>query len=305
MIVLDGGSNCKPEINTYIALGSFDGLHLGHMSLINKVIELAKKNNDKSMIYTFKDHPLTVINKNITPKLIMDNETKINILDRLGIDFACMVDFDLDFMKMSPEEFIKQLKSKYNMLGVVVGTDFEFGYNNSGNIETLKTLGNQFDFKVYIMDALTYEDKLVSSSRIRNLIAEGQIELANKMLFQPFMLKGNVIHGKKLGRTMGFPTANVDINPSYVHPKTGVYYTNILINGELHKSITNIGFNPTVQGKTIAFESYILNFNSEIYGENIYVSFIERIRDEIKFNNLQQLIDQMNFDKIYAELKIL
>lgn len=303
MILVDKNSRDKLEKGTYIALGSFDGLHMGHMMLIDKVKSLAKEKESLSMVYTFKNHPLSVVNKAKAPKLIMDNCMKLEILKQSGIDITCFIEFNESFMIMSPEEFITHIKDQYNMKGVVVGFNFRFGHRNLGDIETLRQLGTIYDYEVHIVDALEYNNDVVSSSRIRRLISEGNIEEANEMLIQPFKIKGEVIHGKKLGRTLGFPTANIKIYEDLLYPGVGVYYTNISVDGVFYKSITNIGYNPTVQGKQLTFETYILNFDKEIYGNVVEVYFIDRIRNEMKFNDLNELAKQMILDKAYAEAK--
>ena len=303
MLVIDGNAVQEFQNGTYIAIGSFDGLHIGHMALIDKAMNLAKKNNSKSMVYTFRNHPLTVINKEFVPKLILDNDSKIEILENKGIDVVCLEIFDEKFMTMSPEQFIKYIKAQFNVSGIIVGFNYRFGHRNSGNIETLKLLAKKYDFEVFVVDALTYDDEIVSSSRIRRLLLEGKIEMANDLLGYSFTVKGTVVHGKKLGRTLGFPTANLLINNSYIYPKNGVYYTNVIIDNDIYKGITNIGYNPTVQGEGLTIETNILNFNDEIYGKELSIRFISRIRDEFKFKTLDELIKQMVKDKKYAEIK--
>jgi riboflavin kinase/FMN adenylyltransferase len=300
MKLVDKDSGYKLEKGTYIAFGSFDGLHIGHRRLIDKAKLLALKNESLSMVYTFKNHPLTVVNKDKVPKLIMDNNTKMQVLDKLGVDISCFTEFNESFMRMSPEDFIRHIKQEYNMKGLVVGFNYRFGHKNAGNTETLKYLGDKYNFEVYVMDALKYEDEIVSSSNIRNLLIEGNIERANKMLVQPFKITGEVIHGKKLGRTLGFPTANLKIYEELLYPQIGVYYTNVVVKDKVYKAITSVGFNPTVYGKDLTFESYILDFDEYIYDEFIDVYFINKIRDEMKFDNLDGLMKQLTMDKEYA-----
>jgi riboflavin kinase/FMN adenylyltransferase len=303
MKLVDRDSEYKLEKGTYIALGSFDGIHMGHRRLIDKARSLACENECLSMVYTFKNHPLTVVNKAKAPKLIMDNSTKIQILEKCGVDLACFKEFSEGLMRMSPEEFIKNIKQGYNMKGLVVGFNFKFGHKNTGNVETLKFLAEKYKFQLYILEALKYDGEIVSSSKIRSLLNEGNIELANSLLTQPFKISGEVIQGKQLGRTLGFPTANVRINEELLCPKVGVYYTNVVVEGKVYRAITNIGFNPTVKGEKLSFESYILEFNENVYGKVIDVYFINRIRDELKFDSLNQLIEQMTLDKEYAANK--
>jgi riboflavin kinase / FMN adenylyltransferase len=303
MIILEDNFKATLEYKTYIALGSFDGLHLGHMELINKTLELSKKNNIKSMVYTFKNHPLSVINKEKVPKLLMSNETKLNILEKLGLDIINLVDFDCEYMKISPEAFIENMVKHYNVKGLIVGFNYRFGYKNSGNIDLLKEYSKKLDFELHVIDSVTYEGEVVSSSRIRGLLSDGSVEVANKMLILPYKLTGEIIRGKQLGRTLGFPTANLKYDTSFQILSTGVYFTIIEYDNKLYKGITSVGFNPTIEpvGDNITIETYILNFDKYIYGENISVYFISRMRSEIKFNSLEELVSQLKKDKEYAE----
>ncbi|SKA76512.1 riboflavin kinase / FMN adenylyltransferase [Clostridium sp. USBA 49] len=305
MIILEDNFKTYIKEKTYIALGSFDGLHIGHISLINKAIELSKLNNSKSMVYTFKNHPLSIINKNKTPKLLMDNYTKLNILKSLGIEIVNLVHFNNEFMKISPEDFIYNMIKFYNVKGIIAGFNYRFGYKNNGDVELLKKLSKKFKFELYIVNPIVYNKDIVSSSRIRNLIGNGEIETANKMLLIPFMLGGKVIKGKQIGRTIGFPTANLKYNINIILPRKGVYFTLIQYQGNIYKGITSIGYNPTVENskKNISVETYILDFNKDIYGENINIYFISRIRDEIKFNSIKELATQLEKDKNFAQIQ--
>jgi len=300
MLVIEDNFKTKLEYPTYIALGSFDGLHLGHMSLINRTVELSKENNAKSMICTFKNHPLSVINKEICPKLIMNNETKMNLLEDTGIDIVNLVNFDKDFMKIIPEEFIKNMVKFYNAKGIVVGFNYRFGYKNLGDVEMLKACSTELGYKVYVCEAIGMNEEIISSSKIRHLIADGNIAKANELLGRPHTTTGKVINGKQLGRTIGFPTVNLDYNKEYSLPKGGVYYTILEYDNHLYKAITNIGYNPTVEGGKLSVETHILNFDKQIYGEVVKIHYINRIRDEVKFKNIEELKQQLLKDKDYA-----
>lgn len=303
MIMLDSKFEKAFDFNTYVALGSFDGLHIGHMSLIKKAIEKAKLNNAKSMVYTFKNHPLTVVNKALAPKLLLDNNAKIKLLEKSHVDVTCMVEFNEDFMKILPEDFIMKLCTTYNVKGIVVGFNYRFGYKNSGDINLLKELSVKYNFELIIMEALSYENEVVSSTKIRNLISNGEVKEANEMLIEPYMLSGKVIVGKGLGKKIGFPTANLEINKNFVIPGVGVYYTNVLYNFKTYRGITSVGYNPTVQGTDLTVETYILDFNEDIYGKEIELYFIEKTREEIKFSSLDALIEQLKIDKEEALTK--
>ncbi|MDD7793800.1 bifunctional riboflavin kinase/FAD synthetase [Clostridium sp. 'White wine YQ'] len=300
MIIINEINNEAIKEDTYIALGSFDGLHKGHLTLINKARELANANNGKSMVFSFKNHPLSLIRPELAPKLLMSNEEKVKILSDLKIDIFTLVDFNESFMKIEPEDFISLLCTKYNAKGIVVGFNYRFGYKNKGNIELLKSLEGKYNFKLHILDAYTYKDEIVSSSRIREEISSGNIEDANEMLSRAYYIQGKVIHGKKLGRQLGFPTANLEYSSDFILPKIGVYYTNVVINEKQYKGITSVGYNPTVKGENLTVETYILDFDEDIYDKILKVYFIKRIRDEENFASLDELIAQLNSDKEFA-----
>lgn len=300
MIVIDNYSEKILESNNYVALGSFDGLHKGHLSLINKAVEIAEKKSGKSMVFTFKNHPRCFMDKGFCSKLIMENEKKIEILEDENVDILCFKDFDTEFMKLTPKEFIQLLIDKYNVKGIIVGFNYKFGYKNLGNVKLLEELKKIFNYELYVIDKCLYDGDVISSTRIRNLILEGDVSEAAEMLSRPYSLNGEVVHGRKIGRTMGFPTANLDVNKNLILPKIGVYYTNVKVNNNIYKGITNIGNNPTVNGKKITIETYILDFDEDIYGKYIEVSFIKKIRDGKKFNSLQELKEELERNKEFA-----
>jgi riboflavin kinase / FMN adenylyltransferase len=300
MEVIDDIVKVNKEKPNYIALGSFDGLHLGHLSLLKKIIELAKENNGLSMVFTYKNHPKTLVDPENVPKLIMDTETKLDCLKEESIDRVVLKEFTKEFMKIPPEEFIEILCGNYNIKGIVVGFNFRFGHKNSGDIKLLEKLQEKYGYKLYIINPYTYKDDVISSSRIRKSILKGDVKEASIMLSRPYLIKGKVIHGKKLGRTIGFPTANLEFDSKYVIPKKGVYYTNVEYKKKIYKGITSVGNNPTVNGQELTIETFILDFKEEIYGEEIKVFFIEIIRDEIKFNSLEELITAIKKDEKFA-----
>lgn len=303
MRVIEDNFTKKLNHPTYIALGSFDGLHLGHLSLIKKTIDLSKVNNAKSMIFTFKNHPLSVINEDLMPKLIMSVDTKIESLEKLGIDILNLAQFNDEFMKISPEEFIRKLVYYYNVRGIIVGFNYRFGFKNLGDVDLLNELSLELGYELYIMDAVKYHEDVVSSSRIRNLILEGNMRKANILLGHSFKLSGKVIKGRQIGRTIGFPTINLDYDKKFIIPRGGVYFSVVEYNKKLYKGITNIGYNPTVKGGKLSVETYIVDFNSDIYDKEVHIYFREKIRDEKKFNSLEELTKQLLKDKAYIENK--
>ncbi len=233
----------------------------------------------------------------------MTNEEKIDILQNEEVDIIAFKAFDEKIMKMMPDEFIRWLCKSYNVKGIIVGFNFKFGYKNLGDVETLEKFQEEYKYKLYVMKPYTMQDEIISSTSIRKELLDGNVKKAFNMLSRPYMLSGKVIDGKKLGRTIGFPTANLEINKEKVIPKKGVYYTNVKIDEKTFKGITSVGNNPTVNGQELTLETYILNFNEDIYGKEIKVYFIDRIRDEIKFNNINELVAQLKKDKKFAEEK--
>lgn len=301
MILINNDFNRVIQKSTYIALGSFDGIHKGHLALINKSIELSKNNDALSMVYTFKNHPRTFINKESAPKLIVTLSEKIKILEDLKVDLSSFVEFDKKFMKLEPEKFIDNLIKNYNVKGIVVGFNYRFGHKNKGDVRLLKELCNLKGIELCVIEPFTYKSEVVSSTRIRKALSEGELEDANNMLGRYFSLSGEVVSGKKIGRTINFPTANLKTAEKIILPKIGVYYTNVEIYGKIYKGITSVGNNPTVNGKNITVETHILNFDEDIYGKNIKLYFINKIRNEKKFNSLEELKEQLIKDKKFAE----
>lgn len=303
MKVADGQITNKKDDGYYVALGSFDGLHRGHLSLINKCIELAKKEKYKSMVFTFSNHPRTIINPSIKIEYLMNNIEKVDILEKVGIDKIVLKKFNKEFMELSPEGFIEKLCSDYNIKGIVVGFNYRFGYKNLGDTNLLKKLSEKYNFRLEVIEPLLYKDDIISSTRIRNAIKCGEISEANEMLTRPYNLSGIVEHGKQIGRTIGFPTANLKFGEDKVIPAKGVYYTNIRWKNNIYKGITSVGSNPTVNGTNLTIETFILDFNHNIYGDDIMVYFIEKMRNEEKFDSIDCLKKQLDKDQKYAKSK--
>lgn len=300
--IVNSNTSNNVRQDVYVTLGNFDGLHLGHLELINTVINWANSNNGASMVYSFKNHPLSLINKDIMPKLIMNNERKTDILKNLGIDFVELVEFNEEMMKSTPKEFVENLAYNYNVKGIVVGFNHRFGYKNSGDVNTLEELCESHNIELKVIDPYIMDGFIVSSSVIRKLISTGDICEAQKLLPFKYYLEGTVVKGKQLGRTIGFPTANLDFDTKYVIPEIGVYYTNVLVDGLVYKGITSVGNNPTVEdGNALTIETYLLDFDSDIYGRNIEVYFLSKMREEKKFKSLNDLKSQLIYDKNCAK----
>lgn len=285
-----------------IALGNFDGLHRGHIKLLEDMIEGSKKRNLKSAVLLFKNHTKFLLNNGKKIKILSSNDEKIKILNDIGIDIIFFIDFNEEIMKLSGYEFIKDiLVEKMNVKYITVGFDYRFGHKAENTSKDLYNIGLEFNIETNIIDAIFVEEHLISSTLIRKLISEGNIKEANKYLGRPYRIKGKVVHGKKRGHELGFPTANINLLEPFVIPKTGVYHTKAIINDIEYNSLTNIGYNPTFNDEKLTIETYILNFNEYIYDKEIDVEFINFIRDDIKFNSKEDLIEQMEVDLEYIK----
>lgn len=302
MKVVDGKITNKND-EYYVALGSFDGLHNGHLSLIHKCIERAKETNSKSMVFTFSNHPRTIINPSIKMKYLMDNIEKVDILKKEGIDKVVLKKFNKEFMELSPEGFIKKLCNDYNIKGIVVGFNYRFGYKNLGDTDLLRELSTKYNYRLEVIAPLLHDEDVISSTRIRNALKDGKISEANKMLTRPYSLNGIVEHGRQIGRTIGFPTANLKFGEEKIIPNKGVYYTNVRWKNNIYKGITSVGSNPTVNGKRLTVETFILDFHNNIYDDEIVVYFIEKIRDEKRFDSIDCLKQQLKKDEEDAKAK--
>lgn len=285
----------KFQEKTCVALGYFDGIHMGHKCIIKNMIDIAKKKGLKPVVFTFSENPREVLTGRPMKKIIGMDDKKL-ILSSLGVEKVYMINFS-SIMKLSADEFIDQiLINTLNAADVFCGFNYHFGAGQSGDCNYLKRKLDLAGVNVYISEAVDYKGETVSSTGIKKLISEGNVEKANLMLTRNFSFKGRVIEGKKLGRQLGFPTINQEFPKNLVLPKFGVYKTAVKVGGATFVSITNIGVNPTVNmsGKPIV-ETFILNYNGgSLYGEIVEVKFLKFLRAEKKFNSLVALKDDIN-----------
>lgn len=304
MKIIDAMNSSEKKYVTAVALGNFDGIHIGHQYLLKSNIEKAKEENLKPSVLIFKNHTKTILKKdeNFKIDILTSFEEKIQLLKELGIEIVYVMDFNERIMKLSPELFVKNiLLERLNAKLVTVGFDYRFGYKAQGDSNYLKELGKANGFVVNVIDPVYVEGEIVSSTIIRNLIINGYIEKANKLLGRNYCLIGTVIKGRSRGRKLGFPTANIRLNDRYVIPKTGVYKTFTYVDNSKFLSLTNIGYNPTFNEKNLKIETYILDFDEDIYDSIIKIEFMEFIRDDIKFNSVEELKNQMHKDVLYIK----
>mgnify|MGYP000669025770 FL=1 len=304
MEIIDAMNKSKNNYATAVALGNFDGIHVGHQYLLNDNIEKAKEKSLIPSVLIFRNHTKTILKdkKSSEIDILTTYEQKMKILEGLGIEVVYAMDFNEDIMRLSPDMFINDIVlGRLNARLITVGFDYRFGYKAQGNSEYLKKYGKRNGFEVNIIDPVYIENEIVSSTSIRNLIRSGNIKKANRFLGRNFSLIGTVIRGRSRGRKLGFPTANIRLADRYVIPKTGVYKTFTTLGSSRFVSLTNIGYNPTFNEKELKIETYMLGFSGDIYGQTIEVEFIEFIRDDIKFNTVEELKEQMYKDLRYIK----
>ena len=289
------------ENNPVIAIGAFDGLHKGHQLIIKKCIEIAKNNHLPSAVLSFNPHPLEIIPDQSPPPAIVSRKQKISILEKMGLDYYFEQKFDEEFAKLSAVEFVENiLTEKLKVNTVVVGSDFRFAKNNEGNVEILNKLAEIHDFNTKIISQLNANEDRISSTRIRNLLQKGKLNKAEELLGRSFQICGRVVHGKKIGRKLGFPTANLKLESDYVLPPFGVYAVEVHYKGEKFCGAANIGHNPTFKGENTSIEIFILDFKDKLYQKRLCVDLIEYIRPEKNFADVEQLKEQMRKDVLYT-----
>ena len=291
--------------DTIVTIGTFDGVHLGHQKIIKKLLELKQKNGGETLLFTFDPHPRKVLfPEQHDLKLITTTQEKCELLKQFGIDNVIIFPFTIEFSKLSAEDYISKIISQtLKTKTLVIGYDHHFGSNREGNIETLKQVSHEYDFDLVEISAQEINQLNVSSTRIRKAIEGGEIEVANDFLGYSFFMSGIVVKGKQLGRTIGYPTANVEIpDADKIKPKTGVYAVNVIIENKTFKGMLNIGYNPTTDNdKKQKIEVNIFNFEKDIYNQTIKIEFVKHLRNEIKFANLDELKQQLANDKISCE----
>ena len=283
--------------NSVVSIGMFDGVHLGHLSVINRVIEIAKEKKSKSIIVTFSNSPASYFSKDKIDLQITNSQEKIDLFNKTELDYLFIIEFNEYIANLIPSAFINEiLISLFKIKYIVFGYDNHFGKNREGTFEYM--IKNFRDIQAELIIASKKEEITISSTRIKEEILNGHILQANNLLGHKFSLTGNVIHGSKMGRKLGFPTANVAYNSlEKIVPKNGVYYTLTKVKNKQYLSVTNIGIKPSVQeSNAVTVETHILDYNDSIYDQKITVLFLDRIRDEKKFNHLDDLIDQIKRD---------
>lgn len=280
-----------------LALGTFDGVHLGHQKIIERVVETAVTRGGTSVVFTFDPHPRLVLRPQLTLPLLMDVVEKQDVLAALNLDVLLMFPFQLEFSQLMPQEFVQNIIVKLLRPElVVVGPNYTFGHRGQGTPDLLKALGMKYGFQVEIVEPVYVDKQMVSSTIIRNMIMEGKVDTAQGLIGRPFSILGKVVAGDGRGRKLGYPTANIETPVSSVMPADGVYAVFVKIGEDSYRGVANIGTNPTFQTRQRRMEVHLLDFKADLYGENIRIKFIKRLRQEITFNNAAELTRQIKKD---------
>jgi len=293
----------NPSRRTVVTIGTFDGVHLGHRKIIKRINDVAKEKNLESTLLTFFPHPRMVLQQKNDLKLINSIDERIALISETGLDNLVIEPFTKKFSRLEAREYIEEYLINYlNAAVIVVGYDHRFGRNRKANIDDLKEFGNDYNFIVEEISKQDVDDVAISSTKIRKAIIEGDVELANMYLTQPFILTGKVVKGKQLGKRLGYPTANLHIKEDYkIIPKEGVYVVKSKIEHQTYYGMMNIGHNPTIsEGNHKSIETYLFDFNKNLYDKELRIEVLKRIRNEIKFDSLENLKKAMKEDEIFS-----
>lgn len=297
-----------PQIkNAIVTQGTFDGVHAAHQVIIDRLKEVAKQHHGETVIVTFDPHPRMVLYPDDHGlKLLQTLNEKIEVLEHLGIDHLIIIPFTKEFSRLSSMQFIRDIiVNKIEAKYLVVGYNHRFGKNREGDHDHLSEYANLYGFEVEEIAEQDIDNIAISSTKIRKALEAGDVVTANKYLLKPFVLKGFVIQGRQLGRTIGFPTANIEVSDkNKLVPADGVYVVKVFIHNKMYGAMLNSGFRPTVDGVHHVIEVHVFDFNSDIYGEEVTIEFVDKLRDEIKFSNVDELRNQLEKDKLHALSKL-
>ncbi len=297
MKIIQGIQNIKESI-TYpvLTIGNFDGVHLGHQAIFKKVVDRVKEVEGTGIVFTFEPHPKKILLPDKYLASLTTFEKKLELIEKTGIDMVICADFTPDFAALSPREFTKSiLVEKVCVKEVFVGHDFNFGKGREGTAEYFQKMGEEFGFKVEVLDAVKINGGIVSSSFVRDLIANGRVSKAARYLGRPYSLVGKVVGGCEVGSAIGFPTANIDVHDSLI-PHTGVYAVQIIFQKKTFNGVANIGYNPTFKRNLLTVEVHFFDFTENLYDQTIRLLFINRIRDEVAFSSTEELKIQIQKD---------
>lgn len=292
----------EKHMNLVVGLGNFDGVHLGHQKLIYELVALAKRIDGTPAVFTFNPHPLAVLCPGDCPPQLLSQESKQNLIEKLGVEVLLQAPFDLELASMAPDQFIETVLCKeLGVCGVVVGYNYTFGHRGHGNPALLEKLSSRYGFQIRVIPPVMVEGQVVSSTLVRSLIAEGDVIGAAKLLGRYPFAEGPVVEGdRRGGGILGFPTANLEIGMNTLVPANGVYSARVFINGDVYQGVANVGIKPTFHGKKRNIEVHVLDFCRDLYGKWIKISFTRRLRGEKRFATPSELVEQIKRDIIEA-----
>jgi riboflavin kinase/FMN adenylyltransferase len=280
-----------------VALGNFDGVHIGHQELILNAVKTAQKHGIKSAVFTFSNHPKGLMPASKEVKNIIYSEEKALLIENLGVNYLFNIEFTNEIKTMEPVDFVEKLiVNKFNAKETFCGFNYRFGYKAAGSVELLKECGKRFGFSANVIEPVIIDGEVVSSTLIRGLIKSGEVDECYKYLGRNYDIGGEVVVGNRLGKSLGFPTSNIMIDETMVTPPNGVYITYCIYNGIKYPSVTNVGVKPTVGVYKKNMETHIFNFDKELYGKHIKIEFLKMTRDEVKFANVEELSAQIARD---------
>ncbi|MEP1032887.1 bifunctional riboflavin kinase/FAD synthetase [Ekhidna sp.] len=303
MKVVDHLSDFEKLEYAVVTIGTFDGVHIGHKTILRRLVEEAKENNGKSVLITFWPHPRFILKKDADKlKLLTTFEEKVEIVKELGVDYILKIAFTPQFSNLSADEFVRKiLVDQVGTKQLFIGYDHHFGNNREGNIQFLQEHSSPYGFAVNEISKQEIDHIGVSSTKIRNTLESGEIHLANSLLGRNYSICGKVVDGNKKGKSLGFPTANIHVSETYkLLPADGAYAIKAFVRGFEYLGMLNIGFKPTVDGRERTIEAHLFNFEEDIYGQEVRVEFVKALRKEMKFDSLEALKEQLNKDKEIA-----
>ena len=286
----------SPNKDTLLTIGVFDGVHLGHKYLISRLKEDARQQNLLSGVVTFRQHPQQVLSPRAKPPFLTDLTEKTDLLKNEGVETIIVLSFTHELAQLRARQFLSLIKKYLRMRGLIIGPDFVLGRNREGNADTLRIIGQDMNFGVTVIPPIMINSEVVSSTAIRKALADGDMKKVHNLVGRPFSLHGRVIPGAGRGADLGFPTANLDVDPKQALPADGIYATRVYISSQAYQSMTNIGKRPTFGGSKRLVEVYILDYHSNLYNHELKIDFIQRLRDEKRFDTIDELKRQVTED---------